>query len=45
MTQSQHMPEESILYDHDEDDDDEPPLTQVSGASLHEQLGQFVKVR
>ena len=45
MTLSQHMPEESILYDHDEGDVDEPPLTQASGASLHEQLGQFVKVR
>ena len=44
MTESQHMPEESILYGH-EDDDDEPPLTQVSGATLHEQLGQFVRAR
>ena len=45
MTESQHMPEESILFDHDEGDEDEPPLTQVSGASLHDQLGQFVRAR
>jgi len=39
MTESQHMPEESILYGGDEG---EP---QVSEASLHDQLGQFVKAR
>jgi len=39
MTESQHMPEESILYGVDEG---EP---QVSEASLHDQLGQFVRAR
>ena len=45
MTESQDMPEESILYDHEEAEEDEPPLTQVSGATLHDQLTQFVKAR
>ena len=44
LSYSQHMPEESVLYGRDEDTEpeEEEVLTQRSGASLHQQLHQFV---
>ena len=49
LTSSQHMPEESILFEGDENDGDgddgEGLLTQNSTATLHEQLTQFVRRR
>ena len=39
-----HLPEESILYDHDDEEEEE--LSQaVSGSTLHDQLSMFVRSR